>query len=133
VSPLAIRYAYRVPHSEYRGNVAGSSIERIRELSRILFGQQLRLEVMIAVARSDGLVNLTDLAAAVGVQNSSSIQKPVNDLKAAGLLGDDGGTDDSKRRWLRRADSLVWQWVIELAAEHSYEGPFSTYRPDRQE
>ncbi len=75
---------------------------------------------MIAIARSDGLVNLTDLAAAIGVQNSSRIQKPLDDLKAAGLLSE-GEAGDSRRRWLRRSDSLVWQWVVELAAEHGCE------------
>lgn len=96
-------------------------IEKLRGLSRMLFGQALRLEVMIAIARSDGLVNLTDLATAIGVQNSSRIQKPLDDLKAAGLLFEDTG-GDSRRRWLRRSDSLAWQWVMELAAEYGYEG-----------
>lgn len=95
-------------------------IERLRGLSRTLFGQTLRLEVMIAVARSDGLVNLTDLATAIGVQNSSRIQKPLDDLKTAGLLSEDIA-GDSRRRWLRRSNSLVWQWVEELATEYGYE------------
>lgn len=100
--------------------MASVDIDKLRGLSRILFGQALRLEVMIAIARSDGLVNLTDLAAAIGVQNSSRIQKPLDDLKAAGLLVE-AELGDSRRRWLHRSDSLVWQWVVELAAEHGYE------------
>ena len=82
----------------------------------------MRLEVMIAVAMSDGLVNLTDLATAIGVQNASRIQKPLDDLKTAHLLTDTE-VGDSRRRWLRRCDSLVWQWVLDLADEHGYEIP----------
>jgi hypothetical protein len=100
--------------------VATCDIEKLRSLSRTLFGQVLRLEVMIAIAKSDGLVNLTDLAAAIGIQNSSRIQKPLDDLKTAGLLTEHTASD-SRRRWLRRSDSLVWQWVLELAAEYGYE------------
>jgi hypothetical protein len=100
--------------------VASCDIEELRSLSRTLFGQALRLEVMIAIAGSDGLVNLTDLAIAIGVQNSSRIQKPLDDLKAAGLLSGDDASD-SRRRWLRRSNSLVWQWVMELATQHGYE------------
>jgi hypothetical protein len=100
--------------------VAGCDLDQLRNLSRILFGQALRLEVMVAIARSDGLVNLTDLATAIGVQNASRIQKPLDDLKAGGLLVE-AEMSDSRRHWLRRSDSLVWQWVVELAAEHGYE------------
>jgi hypothetical protein len=100
--------------------VATCDIEKLRNLSRTLFGQALRLEVMIAIAKSDGLVNLTDLAAAIGIQNSSRIQKPLDDLKTAGLLIEHTASD-SRRRWLRRSNSLVWQWVLELAAEYGYD------------
>jgi hypothetical protein len=74
---------------------------------------------MIAIARSDGLVCLTDLATVVGVQNVSRIQAAIAALKVAGLLVDTE-SGDSRRRWMRRTTSSCWGWVLELAEEHGY-------------
>ncbi len=69
---------------------------------------------MIAVARSDGLVCLTDLAEELDVGNTSRLQRPFDDLKAAGLLLPTDLSSVGARRWFRRAPSKVWPWVLEL-------------------
>ena len=70
---------------------------------------------MIAIARGDGLFCQQDLAAELGLPAPSSIQGPLRDLRLAGLVqrAPDMG---SRRVWLRRSDSLVWRWVLELEA-----------------
>ena len=88
--------------------------DRLRSLSRHLFGQHLRLEVMIAIAKGDGLVCLTDLAATLGIANVSRLQRPLDDLKAAGLLQPAELGSMQGRRWFRRVPSKAWEWVIEL-------------------
>lgn len=87
----------------------------LRELSRVLFGQTYRLEVMLAIGRSpDGLVNLTDLAVELGV-TPSNVQGSLGSLVAAGLISP-MPHGDSKRRFYSRNPSLAWAWAIELAS-----------------
>jgi hypothetical protein len=85
----------------------------ISRLSRVLFGQEHRLAVMIAIARSDGLFCQQDLVAQLGLPAPSSIQGPLRDLRLAGLVQPlpDLGT---RKVWLRRQESLAWDWVLEL-------------------
>lgn len=85
----------------------------LQELSKTLFGQQHRLAVMIAIAKGDGIVNPGDLAAALQFRAQSSIQNPLRDLEAAGLIT--RAPTSAGRTYYRRNDSLAWAWVIELA------------------
>jgi hypothetical protein len=91
--------------------------EALIALSRILFGQRHRLAVMIAVARSSsGVVNPGDLAAELGFRAQSSIQDPLRDLCAAGLLA--RLPDTSGRTYYERQESKVWAWIEDLNREH---------------
>ncbi|ALM18940.1 MarR family transcriptional regulator [Mycobacteroides abscessus] len=86
----------------------------LRRMSREAFRQDYRLEVMLAVGRStDGLVCLSDLAAAVGT-STSNVQGPLRSLIALGLLTP-LPRSDSKRRHMLRNPSAAWQWAEELA------------------
>ncbi len=95
------------------------AVKVLQDLSNVLFGQTWRLQVMIVVALSDGLVCQKDVQRALGLDSPSSVQTPLASLRNAGLLVP-VGDDDSRRRWMRRADSTVWAWVIELADQHVY-------------
>jgi hypothetical protein len=102
--------------------VSDDSSVSLAELSRVLFGQELRLELMIAIAKSDGLVCLTDLAETLNIRNASRLQRPLDALKAAKLLMPAEALGTS-RRWLRRTPSKVWDWVLEVE-QQLQEGAF---------
>lgn len=85
----------------------------IGRLSKILFGQVHRLNVMVAIAESDGLVNPTDLAETLGFAAQSAVQAPLRDLVQAGLIARLPGSG-AGRTYYQRQQSLVWQWVIEF-------------------
>lgn len=90
------------------------SRETLRELSRQVFGQSHRLELMLAVARSeDGIVCLTELASSLGV-SVSSLQKPFQALVHARLISPLPDAD-SRYRFYARNPSAAWEWAEELA------------------
>lgn len=90
-------------------------LETLRGLSRDAFGQSYRLELMLAIARSeDGLVTLSDLANELRL-GTSKIQGALSSLVAVGLLSV-MPSDDARRRFLLRNPSAAWQWAEELAA-----------------
>ena len=69
---------------------------------------------MAGIAHSDGIVNPGDLAATLGFPAQSSVQAPLRDLEAAGLISrmlNSGG-----KTHYRRNSGLVWDWVKELEA-----------------
>ncbi|MBM7784431.1 helix-turn-helix domain-containing protein [Tenggerimyces flavus] len=82
-------------------------------MSKVVFGQELRLAVMLVIARSDGLVNPGDIAWELGLRAQSSIQDPLRDLQAAGLVS--RAPRMGGKRYYRRNPSLGWAWAEELA------------------
>jgi DNA-binding HxlR family transcriptional regulator len=88
--------------------------ERVQELSRIVFGQRHRLAVMAAIAQSDGLVNPSDLVAEIGFHAQSSIQQPLKDLTAAGLITRQDGMG---RVYYRRNPHALWTAAVELLSQ----------------
>ena len=88
--------------------------ETLRETSRAVFGQAHRLEVMLAVGRSDdGIVCLTELAQTLDV-SVSSLQKPFQALVKARLISPLPDVD-SRYRFYARNPSAAWSWAEELA------------------
>lgn len=103
---------YRV----YRVSVTTSAEARVRHLSKIVFGQEWRLSVMLAIARHhDGIFCLTDIAEAVGARNVSSVQVPLKSLVEAGLVHRQEALSGEKHRWYSRGDSAAWRFAEELA------------------
>ncbi|WP_235848177.1 MarR family transcriptional regulator [Mycolicibacterium holsaticum] len=88
--------------------------ERVQELSRVVFGQKHRLAVMAAIAKSDGLVNPSDLAVELGFAAQSAIQQPLKDLTAAGLITRQDGMG---RVYYRRNPHKLWDAAIELLGQ----------------
>lgn len=87
---------------------------RVQELSTIVFGQKHRLAVMAAIAQSDGLVNPSDLAEELGFRAQSALQKPLQDLIAAGLITRQDGVG---RVYYRRNPHSLWDATLELVAQ----------------
>jgi DNA-binding IclR family transcriptional regulator len=86
----------------------------LREISKSVFGQALRLELMLLVAHSDdGVVCLTELAKSLEV-SVSSLQRPFESLIAAKLLSPLPDSDSRFRYYLRNP-SAAWEWADELA------------------
>jgi hypothetical protein len=90
------------------------SREHLRSVSRAVFGQHYRLELMLEVADSeDGIVCLTDLSKALDV-TMSSLQRPFESLVASALISPLPDAD-SRFRYHTRNPSAAWDWAYELA------------------
>lgn len=88
--------------------------EALRRLSRVAFGQDYRLELMLAIRAADGqVVTLGELAAQLSLP-ISSIQKPFHALVGSGLLTylESG---ESRRKFYQANKSAAWEWAAELA------------------
>lgn len=86
----------------------------MRRMSRLAFGQAYRLELMLAIARSeDGLVTLSELAKSLHL-SASQIQRPFTDLIDLGLITRLPDSD-SRHKFLIRNPSVGWAWAEEMA------------------
>jgi hypothetical protein len=88
----------------------------LRALSATVFGQHYRLELMTFIAGlDDGIFCLKDASDALDVGNSC-LQRPLSDLRDAGLVSD-LHSGDSRRRYYQRNPSLAWDFALELASQ----------------
>lgn len=89
---------------------------RIRARSRSLFGgAQYRLEVGAAIADSDGIVCIKDLAQALGdPPGTASVNAELKVLEAAGLLRRAPRERGERRVYLIRQESAYWAFCREL-------------------
>jgi DNA-binding MarR family transcriptional regulator len=86
----------------------------VRGLSKAVFGQELRIAVMVAIGESDGVFTLTNLAEQLGIYNPSLIQKPLKSLEDAGLI-ERMPNVGSRSVYFRRNDaSSAWKFASEL-------------------
>lgn len=88
----------------------------VQRRSRVLFGQAHRLAVMYAVARSDGLINPSEVAEQLGFRAQSSIQSPIRDLVDSQLISRRDFPQDRRTYYIRN-DSKVWDWIKEVIEE----------------
>lgn len=95
-------------------SVSYAQSRRVQELSTIVFGQKHRLAVMAAIAQSDGLVNPSDLAADLEFRAQSTLQQPLKDLTAAGLITREDGMG---RVYYRRNQHSLWGAALDLLAQ----------------
>jgi len=87
--------------------------EAKRQASQIAFGQRYRLELMLAVLRSeDGLFSLSGVARELGV-TASNLQGPIESLLNLGLINR-LPADESGAVYYLRNESAAWAWVQEL-------------------
>jgi DNA-binding MarR family transcriptional regulator len=82
-------------------------------MSKLLLGNQDRLEVSVAIARtSDGMVNATDLVGALGIAQPR-VRNQLVTLEKAGLLDRMPRSGDVKQ-WFRRRQSPFWDVCLVL-------------------
>lgn len=88
--------------------------DAVRSLSKAVFGQELRIAVMVAIGESDGVFTLTNLAEQLGIYSLSLIQKPLKSLEDAGLI-ERMRNPGSRSVYFRRNDaSSAWKFAGEL-------------------
>jgi hypothetical protein len=88
-----------------------------RRLSKVVFGQEHRLALMLAIADlPDGVFTLTDLVGRLQFRSASSAQDPLRALLIAGLVEKIDIDPGNRFKWYRRVDSPAWEWARDLAA-----------------
>jgi hypothetical protein len=88
--------------------------DQARALSKALFGNQDRIDVVMAITHSeDGVVNATDLAEKTGLINSR-VRAQLLALVDAKLLDEVPPTGQDRKRWYVRRDSSFWQACLDL-------------------
>lgn len=95
--------------------MSGSNKAKLRELSDAAFGQQYRLECMLAIAADLAQdVSLTELAQRVGL-GTSQIQGAFKALVDVGLLVPKSSSDRRRKVFQPTTTSSAWKWAREIA------------------
>lgn len=100
-------------------SIAGSAA--VRSLSKAVFGQEMRIAVMVAIGESDGMFTLTSLVERLGLSTPSLLQKPLKSLEDAGLIERMPNVGTRSVYYQRREDTSAWKFAGELA-EHAQRG-----------
>ncbi|QEM43578.1 MarR family transcriptional regulator [Mycolicibacterium grossiae] len=85
----------------------------LRRRSRVAFGQDYQLEVMLLVADAEGVVHQKAVAAELGL-SPSNVQTPWDRLVDLGLLTFEL-RDKGRHKCFKRARSSGWEYARELA------------------
>jgi DNA-binding MarR family transcriptional regulator len=96
------------------GGVSIADSDAVRSLSKAVFGQELRIAVMVAIGESDGVFTLTNLAERLGVYSLSLIQKPLKSLEDAGLIERMPSAGSRSVYFRRDESSSAWKFASEL-------------------
>jgi hypothetical protein len=90
----------------------------VRSRSRALFGAQYRVEVGAAIARSDGIVCIKELALQLGdPPGTGSVNAELKVLERAGLLARAPRPRGERHVYLLRQESAYWGLCAELHAQ----------------
>lgn len=93
---------------------AQAAREGRRKVSKLAFGHEHRLDLMLAIASAeDGICSLAGLATELGVR-PSSLQRPLDTLIELSLLSVLPSGDTRYRHYIRN-DGPAWDWARELA------------------
>jgi hypothetical protein len=88
----------------------------VRAKSKALFGNRDRLEVAVAIAKSeDGVVNATDLSFELGMVNSR-VRAQLLAFAEVGLLVLGTTPAENGKRWYVRQQSSFWATCIEMTS-----------------
>jgi DNA-binding MarR family transcriptional regulator len=95
-----------------------TKLQRVRDLSRALFGgAQYRVEIGSAIAGSDGLVCIKDLADQLGdPPGNGSVNAELKVLERAGLVARVPRQKGERRVYLARQESAYWTLCRELVS-----------------
>ena len=93
-----------------------ASTGSFEQYSKLVFGQEHRLAVVLFIARlpPGGTFTLSELASALGV-GMSSLQRPLDAIEQAGFVEKLNRSAGAPRRPYRRSDSLLWEFAEELS------------------
>jgi DNA-binding transcriptional ArsR family regulator len=94
--------------------VSRAGSDAVRSLSKAVFGQELRIAVMVAIGESDGLFTLTNISERLGLYSPSLIQAPLKSLEAAGLIERMDRVDSRSVHFRRNDASSAWKFASEL-------------------
>ena len=89
--------------------------EKIRQRSKAMFGNLDRLDVAVAIALSDSVVNATDLSWSLRIANNR-VRAQLLALAELGLLRPEPLEGSTKRHYLR-LDKPFWQTCLDLYRE----------------
>ncbi|MDV3136486.1 MarR family transcriptional regulator [Mycobacterium sp. 29Ha] len=95
--------------------MSSTDLTALRHRSRSAFGQDYQLEVMLKIADTTGMVNLTDIAASLDL-TTSQVQSTWKRLVAVDLLETTSRAHRTKL-YKRRKGSHAWKWARELAGD----------------
>jgi hypothetical protein len=100
------------PEPKLSDDISPTIRTRLRERSKVLFGNVDRLEVAVAIARSeDGVVNATDLSWDLRIANNR-VRAQLVTMASLGLLTP--VPLDSRKNWYQRSESSFWQTCLDL-------------------
>ena len=88
--------------------------DAVRALSKAVFGQEMRVPVMVAIGASDGLFTATELTERLGLHSQSLIQKPLRSLEDAGLIERMISSESRSVYYRRNEASSAWRFATEL-------------------
>jgi DNA-binding IclR family transcriptional regulator len=90
---------------------------QLKAVSRVLFGQEQRLLVILAIAAwGKKPFTLTDLKRELSLEYASALQRPLADLVAAGYVRPEPPIAASRFRPYSRVESLLWGLGEEVLA-----------------
>ncbi|WP_068182323.1 MarR family transcriptional regulator [Mycobacterium sp. UM_CSW] len=91
-----------------------TDVDALRERSRDAFGQDYQLEVMLEIFDTKGSVNMSEVAASLGL-TTSQVQSAWKRLTKVGLL--ELISRRHRTKLYRRRKSAAWSWARELAGD----------------
>lgn len=91
--------------------------DAVRHLSKVMFGQEMRIAAMVAIGESDGLFTLSTLADLLQLRTLSLLQKPLKSLEDAGLIERMPNVGTRSVYYQRREDTSAWKFASELAEQ----------------
>lgn len=91
-----------------------ASSERLRRLSRAVFGQDHLLSVAVLLLRSPRPLAMAELCTNLGVRSPSSLQASLRRLVDGGFARQVTGSETDRSRPYERCESKFWELVEEL-------------------
>lgn len=91
-----------------------ADLPRLREISRVVFGQEHLLPVAVALEEADQPLTMSELVASAGVSHASSIARAVKRLVDGGFVERLPATGGDLARPYQKLESRFWGLIVEL-------------------
>ena len=94
--------------------ISADAVQRLRLLSKLVFGQELRLALILAIGREKiDTFPQADLVVWVNARSFSVIERPFDSLRRSGAVTKVETTGTTANTW-RRENSRIWAYGEEL-------------------